>query len=124
MLVKEIMRRPFVIDKDMSLANAARIMSSKNIGCLIFVSGNKVKGIITERDLLKGFGRGGRVSRTMTKSVTTISPNDNVDNAMEIMRRKKIKRLPVVDNSKLLGIITLTDIAANYEALEGDFFFE
>jgi len=124
MLVKEIMKRPFVIDRDITLSEAAKLMGSKNIGCLIFVSGNRIKGIITERDLLKNFSRNEKVSKVMTKGVTTIDPNEGIEDAIEKMRQKKIKRLPVVENGKLVGIVTLTDIAANYEALEGSFFFE
>lgn len=124
MLIKEIMRQPFVIDKNISLREAAKIMSKKNIGSLIFVSGSKVKGIITERDLLKNYNKSTKVTKAMTSSVKTIRSDEDIDAALEIMKERRIKRLPVVDNNKLVGIVSLTDIAAHYEALEGDFFFE
>jgi len=113
-----------VIDKDLTLSEAAKLMGSKNIGCLIFVSKDRIKGIITERDLLKNFSKNEKVSKVMAKDVITIEPGESIENAIDKMRTKKIKRLPVVENGKLVGIVTLTDIAANYEALEGSFFFE
>ena len=124
MLIRELMKRPFIIEKNISLSEAARMMSEKNIGSLLFMSGGKIKGILTERDLLRNFGKGEKVSEVMTKKVLTITSDEPLDRAMEEMREHKIKRLPVVDAGKLVGIITLTDLAANFEAVEEDFFFE
>lgn len=123
MLVKELMKRPFVIEKDVGLAEAAGIMSEKNIGSLIFVSGNKIKGILTEKDLIKNFSKGGKISKIVSTRVITIEPDESLDAAAAKMRDNKIKRLPVVQEGKLVGIITLTDVIANFEALEEEFFF-
>lgn len=124
MLVKEIMKRPFVVEKDMGLSEAANIMSKKGIGSLILVSGDKIKGIITERDLIRDFTRHEKVSKAMTSKVITVEADDGIDRAADVMRKNKVKRLPVIDKGKLVGVITLTDILANFEALEEDFFFE
>lgn len=123
MLVKELMRQPYVIEKDISLKEAARIMSAKNIGSLIFASKDKIKGIITERDMLKNFKKNSKVGSVMSKSVITAKPEDNVEDALEKMKQNKIKRLPVVEDDKLVGIVSLTDIAAHIEELEEAFFF-
>ena len=124
MLIRELMKRPFIIEKNISLSEAARMMSEKNIGSLLFMSGGKIKGILTERDLLRNFGKSEKVSEAMTTKVITITSDEPLDRAMELMREHEIKRLPVVDAGKLVGIITLTDLAANFEAVEEDFFFE
>jgi CBS domain-containing protein len=124
MLVKEIMKRPLVVEEDLSLAEAAGVMSEKNIGSLLFVSKSKIKGIITERDLMRNFNKENTISNVMEKKVITIEPDTTLDRAVEIMRSNKIKRLPVVNGAKLVGIITMTDILANFEALEEDFFFD
>ena len=124
MLVKEIMKRPLVVEKDISLTEAADIMSKKGVGSLIFISGGKMKGIVTEKDMIKKFNKKGNISQAMSSRVITVGADENLDRAAEIMRESKIKRLPVVDDGKLVGIITLTDIIANFEALEEDFFFE
>ena len=123
MLIKEIMKRPFVVEKNIGLAEAANIMSKKEIGSLLFVSGDKLKGIITEKDLIKNFSKHENISQAMTSKVITVEAEESLDRAAEVMRENKVKRLPVVENGKLVGIITLTDILANFEALEEDFFF-
>lgn len=124
MLIKDLMKRPFVVDKDMDLAEAAKTMSDKKIGSLLFVSGNKIKGIISEGDLMKNFTRNSKISQIMEKKVITIGPDEPIDRALEIMRENKIKRLPVTVKNELVGIVTLTDIMANFEALEEEFFFD
>ncbi len=124
MLIRELMKRPFVIEKNVSLAEAAKVMSEKNIGSLLLMDGGKIKGILTERDLLRNFGKSEKFSQAMTTKVITITSDEPLDRAMELMREHEIKRLPVVDAGKLVGIITLTDLAANFEAVEEDFFFE
>ena len=125
MLIKELMKRPLVVDRNISLDEAAKIMSDENIGSLIMTSGSKIKGIITERDLLRNFGKQENISQAMAKKVVTIGPDEALDRALTVMRDNEIKRLPVVDEKKkLVGIITITDIMANFEALEEEFFFE
>ena len=124
MLVKELMKRPFVVEKNISLAEAAKIMSSKNIGSLLLISGNKVKGIVTEKDLIRNFTKHEKISQVMSSKIISIEPDETLDRAVEIMRDNKIKRLPVLDEGKLVGIITLTDVMANFEALEEEFFFQ
>jgi len=124
MLVKELMKRPFVVEKNISLAEAAKIMSSKNIGSLLLISGNKIKGIVTEKDLIRNFTKHEKISQVMSSKIISIEPDESLDRAVEIMRDNKIKRLPVLDERKLVGIITLTDVMANFEALEEEFFFQ
>ncbi len=125
MLVRDLMKQPMVIEKDISLSEAAKIMNSKNIGSLIVLAEGKISGIITERDLMREFGKSERVSHAMTKKVVTIHADETLDRAAEIMREERIKRLPVLDDkAKLIGIITQTDLANHFEAMEEDFFFE
>ncbi|MDO8459691.1 MAG: CBS domain-containing protein [Nanoarchaeota archaeon] len=124
MKVKDAMKQPFVIEKDISFSEAAKIMSSKGIGSLIVVSKGMLKGIITEGDLIKNFNKNGKISSAMNKNVISIDPKEDMTAALAVMRENKIKHLPVVEDSKLIGIITLTDIAANADELEEDFFFD
>ncbi|MEM4271736.1 MAG: CBS domain-containing protein [Candidatus Pacearchaeota archaeon] len=124
MLIRDVMKQPYVIEKDLSLREAAKIMSSKDIGCLLFVSDRTIKGILTERDLMKNFDKNSKVSNVMSTKIISIGPDETLDKALELMRNKKIKRLPVIENGKLVGIITLTDLAQHFEDVEEDFFFE
>lgn len=124
MQVKELMKQPYVIDRDMNLSEAASIMGRKNIGSLILVIKNRAKGIITEGDLLDHFGEKSKISSIMSKKIISIGPEEAVDEALRIMKKNKIKRLPVIDKKKnLIGIITLSDIAKRIDDLEGEFFF-
>ncbi len=122
MLVKNIMKEPFIVNKDINLTEAAKIMSSKSIGSIIFVLKNRAKGIVTESDLLKNFGKNKRISEIMSKNIINISQEENIDGALKLMKDNNIKRLPVIDKEKnLVGIVTMTDIAANCDKLEEEF---
>ena len=123
MIVEDLMKHPYVIDKDISLREAAKIMSSKGIGSLLFISGNEIKGIITERDLLKNFNKNVQVKKVMVKDVRTIESNRGIEEALGVMRENGIKRLPVVENKKVVGIITLIDIAIHLDEIDEEFFF-
>src|SRR3972149_6402852 len=124
MLVKDIMKRPFIVDEDITLAEAADIMSKKGIGSLLFVSGDKIKGIVTEKDLVRDFGKREKISKVMTSNVKTIDSEETLERAAEVMRDNKIKKLAVVEKESLVGIITASDLLENLEDLEEEFFFE
>jgi CBS domain-containing protein len=123
MLVKELMKQAYTIEKDIDLAEAAEVMSSKGIGSLIFLSNGNIKGIITERDLLKNFNKVGKVSKVMSKKVITIKSEADVATALDMMKNYKKKKLPVVEKKKLVGIINLIDIATNADEVGEGFFF-
>lgn len=119
------MRQAFVIDKDVPLEDAAEIMSDKEVGCLIYIQNGEVAGIVTERDLLRNFDSKKKVSQVMSRDVVTTGPDNRAEEALDLMRDNKIKRLPVIDkDGKLLGIVTLTDLATHFEEIGEDFFFD
>jgi CBS domain-containing protein len=125
MRVSEIMNKAIAIDHDVSVREAAKIMSNRNIGSLIVLKKNKIVGIMTERDIMKNISSlGKRIVSVMSKSVITIDQGESIDNAALVMTEKKIKRLPVIDKGKLIGIITATDIVANSDILNEDFLFD
>lgn len=123
MLVGEIMNRKVkVIDINATVKEAAEIMNRHRIGSLIVMENNELKGIITERDLLKTLAEGKEpdtvsVKDIMTKDVIVISPNTDIEDAAEIMTRHKIKKLPVVSKGILVGIVTASDLIAFEEKL-------
>lgn len=125
MLVKEIMNKVVAIDFDTNLKQAAKIMASKNIGSLVVVKGDKILGIITENDFVKhADNMNQKVSSVMSKKVVTIEEDDEIDYAADIMTKNKIKRIPVVKDEKLTGIITSSDLVAHSEDLNEDFLIE
>jgi len=125
MKVKEIMNKAVVENHDIKVKDAAKIMSDKNIGSLILMNQDKIVGIITDTDILRNINKLDiGISKVMSKNVVTIGENESIDRAAIIMKEKKIKRLPITKKGKLAGIITATDIIANSEELNEQFFFD
>jgi len=124
MKVKEIMNKAVVIDSDITIKKAAEIMSKMGIGSLVLLQKRRIKGIITERDIIKNVSSlNKKISSVMTKKIISITTDETLDQATNIMTSNKIKRLLVVDNRKLVGIITATDIIANSDVLNEDLLF-
>jgi len=105
------------VDADASVMKAVKIMNDHEIGCLVVTRRGKAVGIITERDLLKRVvGKCKNPNRTrvreiMTKPLIAGQPEMDLEDATMLMFERKIKKLPVVDHGRLLGLITLTDVA-------------
>ena len=111
MLVKEVMKKVKVIDKDITLKSASEIMKSEDISSLVVIQGEKIIGIITQEDLAENFGKKKKVSEVMTKKVITISSEERVERAADVMKAEKIRFLPVVDSKEhLAGIISAKDL--------------
>jgi CBS domain-containing protein len=117
-LVRDIMSRPAITAKENeTVAGVSKLMGKHDIGCVIIVdkSGNPA-GIITERDIVQRVAARNvlpselNVAQTMSKPVATISPRASVNEAAKIMNHKKIRRLAVMDEGKLVGIVTMKDI--------------
>ncbi|MGB9708206.1 MAG: CBS domain-containing protein [Candidatus Pacearchaeota archaeon] len=127
MRVKDIMKKVVTIDRKDTIKHAASLMSKKNIGCLVVIEGNLIVGIITERDIIKHISYSNYINAPvediMTSHVITIDADASIDEAADSMFQHKIKKLPVIENGKLLGIITATDIIANSDSIDEPFLF-
>jgi len=112
-MVKEVKK----IDADVTIREAAGVMNKFGIGCLIAVGKGRVSGILTERDLLKRVVAEGkdaskiRVRDVMTSSLVVAEPKMDLGEAVKLMFQMKIKKLPVVEGKRLVGLLSLTDIA-------------
>jgi len=97
--------------------NAVKVMNKNHIGCLIIEDNGETRGIVTQRDLLKKVLEKAKdprklfVSDIMTKKLVVGNPDMEIHEAARLMFKKKIKKLPIVENGKLVGLITLTNIA-------------
>ena len=117
-LVRDIMSRPPVTAKENdNITTVSRLMAKHNIGCVIMTDkGGKPTGIITERDIVQRVAAKNvlpsevKVVDTMSKPVVSISPGTSVNEAAKLMNNSKIRRLAVIDNGKLLGVLTMKDI--------------
>jgi len=105
------------VDADSSVMKAVKIMNEHEIGCLVVTRKGKAVGIITERDLLRRVIAKSKnpsrikVREIMTKPLIAGQPDMDLEDATRLMFEKKIKKLPVVEHGRLLGLITLTDVA-------------
>jgi len=105
------------IDADVSVKKAVDLMNKHEIGCLIVTRNAKAVGIVTERDMLSrvlGMSRNSektKVSEIMTSPLVVADPGMDLEEAARLMFKMKVKKLPVVSEGNLLGLVTLTDIA-------------
>jgi len=116
--VEEVMVKTVVtVDTNKSAKDAADIMNRFEIGSLIVVKKDKAIGIVTERDLLKRVVSEDRdpkktkVGDIMSKPLIVVEPATELEEAARLMFKMKIKKLPIVEQGKLLGLVTLTDLA-------------
>ncbi len=100
-----------------SVKRAAQVMNKHEIGCLIVVKGRKAVGIVTERDMLKRVvakaanPQKTKVEEIMSRPLIVVEPDMDLEDAVKLMFEMKIKKLPVVERGKLVGLISITDIA-------------
>ena len=117
--VKDIMTKEVVtIDPNKTVFEAAELMSSKGVGCVIVVIKAFPVGIITERDIVrrivaKRASLNVKVAEVMTKTLITFDPDTSLKEAARVMSTNKIRRLPVLKNNKLVGIIVASDFVRN-----------
>lgn len=125
MRVSDIMNKVVAIDETVTLKEAAKIMTDRDIGSIIVLKGEKIKGIITDRDILRSMNKSSqKVSSMMSRDVITIDENESIDNAAIIMSENNIRKLPVISEGKVVGIITATDIIKNSDSLNLDFLLD
>ena len=118
MLVKEIMTKKVVtINSNATVFEACIKYRDEKVGCLVVVENEFCIGIVTERNLIERAlckhkdPDKTKISEIMSSDVKTIYTLDKVETALEVMRKHKIKKLPVVSDDKIVGIITVTDIS-------------
>ena len=118
LLVKDVMiTQVMTVDVGVTVREAAKKMSESGIGSLITVENGRTVGILTEGDMLKRVIAEGKdpvkttVKEIMSSPLVVAGPNMDLGVAVELMFQKKIKQLPVVQDNKLIGLVTLTDIA-------------
>lgn len=104
------------IRPEASVYDALRMMSIKDVGALIVMQDDRMVGILSERDyarkvvLLGKTSRDTLVSEIMSTNIFTIHPDQTVEEAMDLMTLKHVRHLPVVENDKVLGIISIGDV--------------
>ena len=120
MLVKDILAKKgdeiIHVPPDTTVFDAIKLMSDRNIGALLVMTGDDLKGIVSERDyrnkvILKGrTSKQTAVHEIMTSEVYCVEPNEKIENCMAIMTERKFRHLPVLSNKKVVGIISIGDL--------------
>ena len=110
-------RTPVVVGPNMNVDSAVKLMLKARVGSLLVQENNILKGIVTEKDLVQKIilenlnPKKTKISSIMSTIVVTVSPNVEIMEAVKLMTKYHVRRLPVVDrNGKLLGLVTVNDL--------------
>ena len=116
MLVREFLRKaPVTVPPQCSLEEAARLMGQRGVGALLVLSGDKLIGVVTDRDItVRGLGAGQpsttAVAEVMTEHPVTIEGSADVFEAYRVLKGAGVRRLPVLEAGELGGVITVDDL--------------
>ena len=107
---------PKTVEASATVEEAAKIMAEADIGNVLIVENGEVQGIITDRDIVvrviaKGNGADASVREAATTDVETLGPDDSIDDAIKKMEQADVRRLPVVEDGKPAGVVSLGDLA-------------
>jgi CBS domain-containing protein len=113
--VGEVMSRNLLtVEPTTSISEAAAAMTERGVGAAVVLTGNTVSGILTERDVLRAVAtgpvEGTHVAAWMTRDPETIEPSDSVGKAAAIMIHGGFRHLPVCDDGKPVGIVSIRDL--------------
>ena len=109
-------RNMISVTSQTTVIDALRLMAEKNIGSVLVMDGDNYQGLMTERDYSRKIVLKGRssnettVADIMTTSLPTVSPNDSIEQCMQLLTDNNIRYLPVFENNQLAGIISINDV--------------
>jgi CBS domain-containing protein len=108
---------PRTFETDASVVDAARAMADENIGDVIVCQGDTVRGIVTDRDIAVRVVAQDRnpadttVGEVCSPDPITVTPEDDLEHAVGLMRQHAVRRIPVVDDGRPVGVLSLGDLA-------------
>jgi CBS domain-containing protein len=107
---------PVTVEAGATVEDAAKLMDEKDIGNVLVVENDEVQGILTDRDIVvrvvaKGDGADANVREAATTDVETIEADASIEDAIKKMEQANVRRLPVVEDGKPVGVISLGDLA-------------
>ena len=115
-VIDAMTKKPITVSPSTSIKECAEIMAKNKVGSLIIRENNKLLGIIKERDIVRSVVLENKkpsealVKDYMIKDVVTVSPNEDIYDALVVMRDEDVRMLPVLDGKKLIGLLTVKDI--------------
>ncbi|MFF9457867.1 MULTISPECIES: CBS domain-containing protein [Streptomyces] len=116
--VRDIMTAdPVTVEPQASVTAVARIMRDQDLGAVLVTDGDRLRGLVTDRDLvIRSVAEGGdpeetTVAGACSDDLVTVRPDDELDRAIRLMREHAVRRVPVVDEGHPVGIVALGDLA-------------
>lgn len=109
----------FTVGADDSVYDAIKLMAEKGIGALVVTDGDSIAGIVTERDyarkvvLMDRSSKATPVRDIMSKAVRFVRPDQTTDDCMALMTERRMRHLPVIENERLIGMVSIGDLVKN-----------
>jgi CBS domain-containing protein len=106
----------FSLSPEANVLEAMQLMAQYNVGAMLVMDGSKIEGILSERDIVRKVELLGRTSaktlvrEIMTEKVLYVEPDQPLEECMALMTEKRIRHLPVIENDRLLGVISIGDV--------------
>jgi CBS domain-containing protein len=123
--IRDLMtENPSSCERGTPVADAAKVMARENVGSVPVVEGGKLVGVVTDRDLVVRLLAEGRdpqsttVGEVASSEPVTLSPDDGLDQALQLLARHQVRRLPVVEGERLVGIVAQADIARHADEVQ------
>ncbi|MFB4303477.1 CBS domain-containing protein [Actinomadura sp. NTSP31] len=116
--IRDIMTgSPTSVSPELDIVTVARAMRDEDIGAVLVAEGDDLKGLVTDRDLVvRGLAAGGdpaqaKIGKLASSVTATVGPDDSLDKAAQIMRERSVRRLPVLEDGRPVGIVSIGDLA-------------
>lgn len=111
-MIEKIMSKNLIVLNDSNLEDIAKAMKRYDVGMVIINENNKIKGIITDRDIVIKIlaNKDNKIKEYLTTNLVSIDINSDMNEAIDLMKKHKIKRLLVKKNNKLVGVLSLSDL--------------
>ncbi|HYY77315.1 MAG TPA: CBS domain-containing protein [Gaiellaceae bacterium] len=123
--IRDLMtENPSSCERGTPVAEAAKVMAREDVGSVPVVEGGKLVGVVTDRDLVVRVLSEGRdpksttVGEVASSELVTLSPDDGLDQALQLLARHQVRRLPVVEGERLVGIVAQADIARHADEVQ------
>lgn len=120
MLVRDLLKQKgnkvYTTSENSTIGEIANTLAKENIGAIVIVKNNdKVLGILSERDIVRGFiqkssVRNKKAKELMTKNVITCTKEQNVEELLDLMVKKHFRHIPVIENGSLIGLLSIGDL--------------
>ena len=111
-MIEKIMSKNLIVLNDSNLEDIAKAMKRYDVGMVIINENNKIKGIITDRDIVTKIlaNKDNKIKEYLTTNLVSIDINSDMNEAIDLMKKHKIKRLLVKKDNKLVGVLSLSDL--------------